>query len=320
MVGIPKKIFRRVAVGAAIWLVTLASAPGIKVEDANGPEIKVTSPSNVVTKEVYYRVRLAPILVSAKADFEPLENLKAQQSSDFTKEYSTHALRRAAGKIAGEYAKETVTAVETETTSMIAETTAPVTEATLVATEVTTTAPQLLEESIPETTETMTTEIETAKNVIYISRITSSTDISGVSGISKKAFCDSMEKCRYDKRGVLFECSETIWETCQEYNLNEYAIVGIIAWESGWCSSGLSSNRHNIMSIKSGGGYKYYDSYQECVIDGVSLIANNYVDKHGKYATGGVLSNIAPVYTGYSGSNWASKVAECANMSMKSIE
>lgn len=140
-------------------------------------------------------------------------------------------------------------------------------------------------------------------------------DISSTSGISKDDFVYAMEHCKYDANGVLADNAEFIWTECQEYELNEFAICGILAGESGWATSKLATSRHNVMSIRGSKGYKYFDSYEECIGYSIELIATRYIDPEGTYYTGGVLMDIGYTYAGEDyGEDWAKLVSNCAYM------
>lgn len=147
--------------------------------------------------------------------------------------------------------------------------------------------------------------------------------ISGVSGIKKSDFIWAMENCPYDRNDVLQNNAEFIWEKCQEYDLNEFFLCGLIAVESGWCDSKLSESHHNVMSIKGNKGYKYYSSYEECIEDGCILLSEKYLNPKGSYYNGQRLIDIAAKYVGTEDKticqNWADLVAECAGMSAKAL-
>lgn len=138
-------------------------------------------------------------------------------------------------------------------------------------------------------------------------------DIAAPSGISKEDFVYAMEHCTYDTNGVLADNAEFIWTKCQHYKLNEFAVCGIIAGESGWATSSLATRKHNVMSIRGSNGYKYFDSYEDCIGYSIELIATRYIDPEGTYYTGGVLTDIGYTYAGESyGEDWAELVSDCA--------
>ena len=142
---------------------------------------------------------------------------------------------------------------------------------------------------------------ETPQNEIksIVEGLTPELDISSTSGISKEDFIYALENCEEDENKVLAENAELIWNTCQRYKINEFALCGLISFESGWCDSRLSKNKKNIMSIRcSNGEYIFYDSYGECIHQCAKLLKCNYINEDGRYATGGELLDIAPVYLG----------------------
>lgn len=166
-------------------------------------------------------------------------------------------------------------------------------------------------------TQTMPVDIDN-----ILSEINSEMDISTTSGISKADFVYALKNCSDDKNNVLAENAEFIWTICQRYKINEFAFCGIISFESGWCNSRLSNNKKNIMSITdSNGEYINYESYEDCIRDGARLLRNNYINPDGNYATGGVLTDIAPIYLGdeeYS-YEWAEGVAYRAQVCAEAL-
>lgn len=156
-----------------------------------------------------------------------------------------------------------------------------------------------------------------------VEEITPEMDISMTSGISKSDFIYSLENCKYDITGILRENADIIWEECQQRELNEFAVVGIIATESCWANpdkSELVANKKNIMSIKNDNGeYKRYDTYTECILDAIRLLSEEYVSEEGRYHTGGQLDEIASTYS-ENGIEWANLVAECAEMSTRGLQ
>lgn len=154
--------------------------------------------------------------------------------------------------------------------------------------------------------------------VRIVDEIGAEMDISSVSGISKEDFVYALQNCKFDKNGVLANNAEYIWDLCQDYEVNEFIICGLIAIESGWCKSKLATNHHNIMSITGRNGYKHYTNYSDCILDGVKLISEEYISEDGRYATGGKLTDIGSVYAPYN-SNWAKMVANCAEMTTREL-
>ena len=155
-----------------------------------------------------------------------------------------------------------------------------------------------------------------------VKEISPEMDISKTSGISKADFIFLLNNCKYDSSGILKENANIIWEECQKRQLNEFAIVGIIATESFWANpekSYLAENKKNIMSIKNDDGqYKTYDTYTECIVDVMRLLQEEYISEEGRYHTGGKLNLIADTYS-ENGLEWSSLVSECAEMSTRAL-
>lgn len=150
-----------------------------------------------------------------------------------------------------------------------------------------------------------------------ISEIGPQMDISGTSGISKEDFIFAMQNCEGDTTGNMGLIAGDIWDACQEPNVNEFAIAGKVALECGWANpekSELVAKKNNLMSIKdNNGNYKEYDSFSECIQDGVRLITEEYISIDGRYKTGGNLTEIGKVYCPDT-PEWPIQVANCARM------
>lgn len=147
-------------------------------------------------------------------------------------------------------------------------------------------------------------------------------EIGQTSGISLMNFKYAIKNCTYDANGILAENAEIIWLECQRKNLNEFAVVGIIAAESWWANpekSELAANKKNIMSIKNNDGdYKTYETYSDCILDAIRILSEEYVSEDGRYHTGGQLDIIGNTYA-ENGAEWAALVAECAEMSTRAL-
>lgn len=145
-------------------------------------------------------------------------------------------------------------------------------------------------------------------------------DISSTSGITKEDFVYALEHCKYDTNDVLKDNAEFIWAKCQRYKLNEFAVCGILAGESGWATSSLATTKHNVMSIRDSNGYRYFDSFQECIGYSIELIKTQYIDPEGTYYTGGVLMDIGYTYAGEDyAEDWAELISDCAYMCTEAL-
>ena len=143
-------------------------------------------------------------------------------------------------------------------------------------------------------------------------------DISKTSGISEEDFVFAISNSPYDRNEILEENASLIWNECQERQINEFVICGIIARESLWCDSELAINRKNVMSIKNNEGeYKIYSDYSDCIKDGIRLLSEEYISEKGRYSTGGNISEIGSVYAEHP--EWADLVIECAIMCTRSL-
>ena len=105
------------------------------------------------------------------------------------------------------------------------------------------------------------------------------------------------EELQSGLRYELKPLAQTFVEIEEEYGINSTLYSSIVAIESGWGRSDLSANKNNITSFTTAGGYKSYESKEDCLWDMARNLSENYLDEDGIYYNGSAeLEDVACYY------------------------
>ena len=117
-------------------------------------------------------------------------------------------------------------------------------------------------------------------------------DVSVRTGLSKEDFVTLIEECPYDYTGWFEENAELLYDTCEEYEINEIFFCGLIAAESGWESVPAHRYTHNYISMMGGGGLMPFGSLEEGIEESAKLLRDNYLTEGGVYYHGTSISGV----------------------------
>ena len=159
---------------------------------------------------------------------------------------------------------------------------------------------------------------EQAVQYISIEEITISKDMDLTQrcGISKEDFINLMENMKVDYSGFFAENAETIYNVCEEYELNEVFFCGLIAAESGWSIASNHRNTCNYISMMSGGKLIRYSTPEEGLEAAAKLLHNKYLTEGGSYYYGKTLSCVQKRFCPNS-STWVGLVYGCMKQVIK---
>ena len=146
-------------------------------------------------------------------------------------------------------------------------------------------------------------EIEISRNM----------DLTKRCGISKEDFKILMTNLRPDTTGFFEENSDTIYDLCKEYEINEIFFCGLIAAESGWKIASNHRNTNNFVSMMSKGKLIRYDTPEEGLEAAAKLLHDRYLTEGGSYYNGKTLSGVQIRYCPNS-STWVGLVYGCMNV------
>ena len=166
-------------------------------------------------------------------------------------------------------------------------------------------------------------EIQKEEKVIeesYISieeiTISRDMDLSKRCGISKEDFKELMRNLKVDYSGFFYENSDTIYELCKEYELNEIFFCGLIAGESGWNIASNHRKTNNYISMMSKGKLIHYSTPAEGLEAAAKLLHKNYLTEGGAYYSGKTLSNVQKRFCPNS-STWVGLIYGCMKQIVK---
>lgn len=160
--------------------------------------------------------------------------------------------------------------------------------------------------------------IEKQPQYISIEEITISRDMDLTErcGISKEDFINLMENMKVDYSGFFAENAETIYDLCEEYEINEIFFCGLIAAESGWKISSNHRNTCNYISMMSGGKLIRYSTPEEGLEAAAKLLHNRYLTEGGSCYYGKTLSAVQRRFCPNS-STWVGLVYGCMKQVVK---
>ena len=155
-------------------------------------------------------------------------------------------------------------------------------------------------------------------NYIQIDEITISKgmDLTKRTGISKEDFKELMKNLKVDTSGFFYENSETIYDLCEKYELNEIFFCGLIAAESGWNIQSNHRRAHNYISMMSKGKLIKYSSEEAGLEAAAKLLHTKYLTPGGSYYRGKTLASIQKIFCPNS-STWVGLVYGCMKQVVK---
>lgn len=150
-----------------------------------------------------------------------------------------------------------------------------------------------VEENV-DNNENLEEEEEEEEETVSISNVQISVgmDLTERTGLSKADFVNLMEGVRYDTSGFFAENAETIYDICEEYDINEIFFCGLISAESGWNIASNHRRTYNYISMMSGGKLIQFDSVEDGLTSAAILLHNKYLSKGGAFYHGATLSGV----------------------------
>ena len=151
-----------------------------------------------------------------------------------------------------------------------------------------------------------------------IEEITISTnmDLSVRCGISKDDFNKLMSNLRVDTSGFFKRNSNTIYELCEKYEINEIFFCGLIAAESGWNIASSHRKANNYISMMSKGKLIKYSSEEAGLEAAAKLLHSRYLTKGGSCYSGKTLSAVQKRFCPNS-NTWVGLVFGCMKQVLK---
>lgn len=126
-------------------------------------------------------------------------------------------------------------------------------------------------------------------NEVTISR---DMDLTVGTGLSKEDFKELIGNVKADTSKFFYDNAETIYDLCEEYELNEIFFCGLISAESGWNIASNHRNTNNFISLMVNGKLLKYDSVEEGLEVAAKSLHNNYLTPGGRFYYGKTLSAV----------------------------
>lgn len=127
-------------------------------------------------------------------------------------------------------------------------------------------------------------------------KISKKMDLTKRCDISKEDFKKLIGNVKQDKSKFFYKNSDTIYDLCQKYELNEIFFCGLIAGESGWNISTQHRKKNNYISMMSNGRMISYSSCEEGLEAAAKLLHNKYLTKGGAYYSGKTLKDVKKMF------------------------
>lgn len=141
-------------------------------------------------------------------------------------------------------------------------------------------------------------------------------DLSIRCGVSKEDFNKLMSNLKVDTSGFFKRNSNTIYDLCEKYEINEIFFCGLIAAESGWNIASSHRNANNYISMMSKGKLIKYSSEAEGLEAAAKLLHNRYLTPGGSCYSGKTLSGVQKRFCPNS-STWVGLVFGCMKQVVK---
>lgn len=135
-------------------------------------------------------------------------------------------------------------------------------------------------------------------------------------GVSKEDFNKLMSNLRVDTSGFFKRNSNTIYELCEKYEINEIFFCGLIAAESGWNIASSHRNTNNYISMMSKGKLIKYSTEAEGLEAAAKLLHSRYLTKGGSCYSGKTLSAVQKRFCPNS-NTWVGLVFGCMKQLVK---
>lgn len=155
-------------------------------------------------------------------------------------------------------------------------------------------------------------DVEQETNYITIDevKISKNMDLTINCGLSKEDFKDLMKNLKCDTSGFFYENSDTIYDLCQKYELNEIFFCGLIAGESGWNIASNHRSKCNYISMMSKGKLIKYNTPEEGLEAAAKLLHTKYLSEGGAYYSGKTLASVQKRFCPNS-STWVNLIYGC---------
>ena len=150
------------------------------------------------------------------------------------------------------------------------------------------------------------TESEQYKSIDQI-KISKNMDLTERTGVSKEDFVSLISRVKQDSTKFFYNNSETIYDLCVEYDINEIFFCGLISAESGWNIASNHRKTYNYISLMVNGKLKQFSSIEDGLEQAAKTLHDKYLTPGGKFYSGKTLAGVKVKFCPNS-STWTSLV------------
>lgn len=161
---------------------------------------------------------------------------------------------------------------------------------------------------------------EQAEEEKYVSisdvSISKDMDLTVRTGLSKEDFKILIKNTKQDSTKFFYNNSDTIYNLCEKYQINEIFFCGLIAGESGWNIASNHRNTHNYISLMSNGKLLRFSTVEEGLEKAASTLHNKYLSPSGRFYSGKTLAGVKKKFCPAS-STWINLIYKCMSQIVK---
>ena len=140
--------------------------------------------------------------------------------------------------------------------------------------------------------------------------ISKNMDLTVRTGLSKEDFKTMIKNTRQDTTKFFYNNSDTIYDLCEKYQINEIFFCGLIAGESGWNIASNHRRTHNYISLMSGGKLIRFSTVEEGLEKAASTLHEKYLTPSGRFYSGKTLAGVKKRFCPAS-STWVNLIYKC---------
>ncbi len=135
-------------------------------------------------------------------------------------------------------------------------------------------------------------------------------DLTVRTGLSKEDFKTLVANTKQDSTKFFYNNSDTIYDLCEKYEINEIFFCGLMAGESGWNIASNHRSTHNYISLMANGKLLRFSTVEEGLEKAASTLHNKYLSTSGRFYAGKTLDGVKKRFCPAS-STWTNLIYKC---------
>lgn len=135
-------------------------------------------------------------------------------------------------------------------------------------------------------------------------------DLTVRTGLSKEDFKTLVANTKQDSTKFFYNNSDTIYDLCEKYEINEIFFCGLMAGESGWNIASNHRSTHNYISLMANGKLLRFSTVEEGLEKAASTLHNKYLSTSGRFYAGKTLDSVKKRFCPAS-STWTNLIYKC---------